>query len=605
MSTNRRFVPALVTGIVAIAFGSAALAQLSAADRKCSDKINNDARKEVAAEGKANRKLCVDAGSGDISACVATVQASSQASALSTDFSAKCGTLPAFGVNASSAAINTAAQDAADNIIKDIFGDPPTLGAMETKCDDKMAQRSYQLAVAQWKAFRGCAKSLGSINTIADLEGCVATGIANGTTAKGGKISSDYTGKCSGTTPPDATDGACGSAGDANFAQCVIDNTECEVCKAIYTSIGDDANNVNCNTVSGLPDCVTPPCVPPPPGSCPITPGRYATTQVNSPSFCTGGANNGLACLSNADCPSGFCGGNLKVYTFAAFPFPAGGTIVQDVGAGDANCVHDTVVPMPGGFSAPNFCVPALGYTVSVTQTGCGVGKIDSNGGSDFTVEETGDTSDTTNANCTAAGTPKACCTGAGTGTCTGVCGLTSTGGACTFGADGSGRVDIKVGDGVTDTCTGTGLANALVDVPVTTKTWQDNSPGTFHGCMGDGVFNAGDLVITQFNQILDFSTDTAHAHFADIDGDGCSLAGAGPAGGQVAIKGRCMDTAAAPVTIATASAGTFFSTGLPYDGAFSTFLTSTVTPMGPFQCSTCPSPPAINFAGTATRCLP
>jgi hypothetical protein len=301
-----------------------------------------------------------------------------------------------------------------------------------------------------------------------------------------------------------------------------------------------------------------------------------------------------------------FCGGNLKVYTFAAFPFPAGGTIVQDVSAGDANCVHNTVVPSPGGFSAPNFCVPALGYTVSVTQTGCGIGRIDSNGGSDFTVEETADTSDTKNSNCTGPGVPKTCCTGAGTGTCHGTCGLPQTGPGCTSGADGSGRIDIKVGDGSADVCTGSGVANALVEVPVHTVTWQDNSGGMFGACLGDGVFQMGtDTIITQFDQILDFSTDTAHAHWADIDGDGCSIAGGGPSAGQPAIKGRCIDTSASPMTIATASAGGFFSAGLPYDGSFSTFLTSTVTQTGPFAGDICGSPPPINFAGTATRCLP
>src|SRR5262245_37168030 len=77
---------------------------------------------------------------------------------------------------------------------------------------------------------------------------------------------------------------------------------------------------------------------------CPLAAGQYTTTQVS--------------------------GGQLKVYTFMPFPFPAGGTIVQDVAAGTLpNCIHDTVVDFPGGFSAPNFCVPALGYTVSVTQT--------------------------------------------------------------------------------------------------------------------------------------------------------------------------------------------------------------------------------------------
>ena len=341
---------------------------------------------------------------------------------------------------------------------------------------------------------------------------------------------------------------------------------------------------------------------------CPITAGQYTTTQVNSPSICTGGANANKPCTSDADCPgpqpgyTPFCGGSLKVYTFAPFPFPAGGTIVQDVGPGDANCVHNTVVPFPGGFGAPNFCVPALGYTVSVTQSGCGVGRIDSNGGSDFTVEETNDTSDTMNSNCTANGVPKACCTGAGKGTCKGVCGLPQGATAgCMAGADGSSRVDIKVGDGTPDTCA-SGTANAIVTVPVNTKTWQDNSPGTFGGCGGDGTFNAGDTVITQFSQILDFTTDTAHSSWKDIDGDGCSLAGGGPAAGQAAITGSCMDLVHNMVT--TAAAGGFGSTGTPNDGSFSTKLTSTITQTGPFAGATCASPPAINFTGTATRCI-
>src|SRR4029450_3376245 len=93
--------------------------------------------------------------------------------------------------------------------------------------------------------------------------------------------------------------------------------------------------------------------------SCPLTSGIYTTTQLT--------------------------GGTLDVYSFAPFPFPSGGMIVQHVGAGDVNCVHNTVVPFPGGFSSPNFCVPALMFTTSVTQTGCGVGRIDSNGGSGFT----------------------------------------------------------------------------------------------------------------------------------------------------------------------------------------------------------------------------
>lgn len=290
--------------------------------------------------------------------------------------------------------------------------------------------------------------------------------------------------------------------------------------------------------------------------TCPLAAGQYTVTQI--------------------------AGGSLKVYTFQPFPFPSGGSIVQDVATATMpNCVHDTVVPFPGGFSAPNFCVPALGYTVSVTQTGCGVGKIDSNGGADFTVTEVNDTSDSS-ATCNL---PHMGCPG----------------GPIILGADASSRVDITVGDGTPDTCA-TGTANALVTVPVHTVTWQDNSTGSFGSCMGDGVFNAGDAIITQFDQTLDFTTDTTKSSWADIDGDGCSLAGGGPAGGQAAITGSCINIAAG--TVKTVASGGFGSTGVPNDGSFSTSLPATVAMTGPFAGTTCAAPPAINFAGKATRCV-
>ena len=291
--------------------------------------------------------------------------------------------------------------------------------------------------------------------------------------------------------------------------------------------------------------------------TCPLAPGQYKTTQVS--------------------------GGSLKVYTFQPFPFPSGGAITQDVAVGTLPaCVHDTVVPFPGGFFAPNFCVPALGYTVNVAQTGCGVGRIDSNGGSDYTVVEMNDTSDSSS-----------------------TCNLPHPGcppGPPVAGADASTRVDIRVGDGVVDTCA-SGTANAIVTVPVHTTTWQDNSPGTFGACGGDGVFNQGDAIITEFDQILDFTTDSTKSSWVDIDGDGCRLAGGGPVAGQPVITGTCINIAGESVT--TVASGGFGSTGIPNDGSFSTTLPATVEQTGPFGGATCAAPPAINFTGSATRCIP
>jgi hypothetical protein len=111
-------------------------------------------------------------------------------------------------------------------------------------------------------------------------------------------------------------------------------------------------------------------------------------------------------------------------------------------------------------------------------------------------------------------------------------------------------------------------------------------------------------MVITEFDQILDFTTDEAHSSWADIDGDGCFLAGGGPA--AVRPWSRAIASIPAPASIITVGAGGFGSTGVPQDGSFRTTLPSTVALTGAFAGTTCGSPPAINFSGgTATRCLP
>src|SRR6185295_11489527 len=87
--------------------------------------------------------------------------------------------------------------------------------------------------------------------------------------------------------------------------------------------------------------------------------------------------------------------------------------------------------------------------TTSVTQTGCGIGQIDSNGGADYTIDERGDTSELT-----ACGVVQGTCPAAGPA------------------PDSSGRLDVTVGDTVTDTCSGSSLGNIVVTIPVNTLTW-------------------------------------------------------------------------------------------------------------------------------------
>jgi hypothetical protein len=310
------------------------------------------------------------------------------------------------------------------------------------------------------------------------------------------------------------------------------------------------------------------------------------------------GVNNALeGCSSTGNCPLSAgsytftqgTGGTLKVATFSPFPLPPGATLVEDVAAGDANCVHNTVVPMPGGFTSPVFCVPALGYLVSVTQTGCGVGQIDSNGGSDYTVTELGDTSDSSP-----------------------TCNIPQI---CTV-HDAKVRIDITVGDHTPDTCTGSSSGNLISSIPVDTLTWQDmavdshGNPITFppgcqgaacSACNGDGVFNAPpDVKISEFPQILDFTTDTTTAQWTDIDGDGCSLAGAGPV--MLSGTGVCMDFNAKTVTFV--AAGPVGTASLPYDLTFLETSPQTFDRTGDQTGATCADPPVVDFTGTATRCI-
>jgi len=290
--------------------------------------------------------------------------------------------------------------------------------------------------------------------------------------------------------------------------------------------------------------------------SCPLDPGFYTITQVS--------------------------GGSLKVATLSAFPFPPGGQLKQDVSAPDEDCVHSVVVPFPGGFSAPVFCIPALGFTTSVVQTACGIGELDSDGGSDYTVSSVGDTSDTSDA-----------------------CDLPHP--DCQEGADSSIRIAVDVGDDTPDTCEGGGTANAIVSVPVRTTTWIEHSSGDTCPA-ADGEYNPGpdpvtdDFLVVEFPQILNFTTDKTSTKFEDLDGDGCFIAGRGPAAGFSAT-GVCLNVDA--MTLSTVASGPIGSSGSPlFDLAYLTQLPNTFSGPEPLTGATCEDPPAINFDGEASQCI-
>jgi hypothetical protein len=366
--------------------------------------------------------------------------------------------------------------------------------------------------------------------------------------------------------------GDCNGNGSVGISELItginisLNRADVSICEA-FDCRHDGMVGISClvqgvnNSLAG--SCPTPTVTPATP--CPLEPGRYTSTQTT--------------------------GGSLRVGSLSTFPFPSGGTVIQDVKPGNAQCIHDTIVPFPDGFFAPFFCIPGLGFTVKVTQTGCGVGQIASNGAADYTVTEVGDSSDTN-----------------------GPCNLPHRN--CAGGADADLRLDVTVGDGTPDSCT-SGAANAIVAIPVETLTWLEHSSGDCCGnlcnestAVADGTFDPGavepDLEITRFPQILDFTTDRSTAKWADLDGDGCSLAGAGPASGFDAdphSTGVCLDLD--NNTITTVASGPVGSTGSPlFDLTYLTFLPNQFSgPEAPLN-ATCDSPPAINFAGTASRCV-
>jgi hypothetical protein len=322
---------------------------------------------------------------------------------------------------------------------------------------------------------------------------------------------------------------------------------------------------VNTATTTNTPlATATPTPTPTATQACPLAAGAYTLTQTS--------------------------GGSLQVDGLPSFPFPAGGQIVQDVAAASVpGCVHNTVVPFPGGFTAPVFCIPSLGFTTSVVQTGCGIGRIDSNGGSDFTITEIGDTS-----------APNAPC---------------FLPHSCSNGGNSNVRVDITVGNGAADTC-GSGTANATVSVPVFTTTWLN-----FSGCPDpDGMYNPGpDTLIVSFPQTLDFTTDSTLGDWADLDPNGCCIAGAGPGSftspcnpggpGGLGSTGTCLDLAGLNVAgadVTTVAAGAVGSSGSPlYDLTFVTTLPNAGSgPSAPLG-ATCASPPIVTYGGTAIRCVP
>jgi cysteine-rich repeat protein len=203
--------------------------------------------------------------------------------------------------------------------------------------------------------------------------------------------------------------------------------------------------------------------------------------------------------------------GLLQVATLTPFPFPSGVQLALDSAAGDGDCRHAAGVPA-GGFSVPVFCIPALGFTVSMDALGCATGSGDGAGAvwdgdaacADADIRRVGDTSDPDGSSCATLG---AGCS-------------TSAGGAA---FDNAGNVDTTRGDAV---CDAPGL-QARAELPTRFTVWNDAASECPDG---DGQFDPGsDVLVLQFDTILAPTTASADADFTDLNGDACSFAGSGP----------------------------------------------------------------------------
>jgi len=282
---------------------------------------------------------------------------------------------------------------------------------------------------------------------------------------------------------------------------------------------------------------------------CPIEAGTYTLTQTS--------------------------GGVAQVGTLPQISFPAGGTLVLDVKpASQAGCIHEVVVPFPGGFTSPAYCIPGTGYTARLMQRACGVGRVASSGGGDFTISQHGDSSSQA------------------------VCNNQQQ---CVIGIDDKIRLDVTVGDGTPDQCTA-GQANVVLSVPVETLVWIDDTMPRVCPA-ADGEYNPEtDQLLARREQFLDFTTDANAVDWMDLSGDGCTIAQTDP---PIAFTsaGTCWDIPGQ--TISIAASGALGSASAPtYDVSFTGVFPNTVSAPAPPSGASCDSPPPIDFAGTTVRCL-
>jgi hypothetical protein len=353
--------------------------------------------------------------------------------------------------------------------------------------------------------------------------------------------------------------------------------------------------------------------------------GTYQLLSVQGPKLCqTGSSKNRFGpCSTDADCGGGT--NNCAATSWATadgvvLPCPTGIKTVTTVTEDTTRCEHSVCIacgnegaacsgipgcgttpgqPAPGcirnqccdqpGFSLPIFVVPLLGGLCSrLDQYRCGFGVVNTSNPQfgDNEVTKVGDTSDP-GPDCmygTADDPPAKPCN-------------TGTGGA---GTDLKGKVVRTVGNCMADA---PGI-QYRVAVPSLSTTWQDTqSPqGT---CNPGSTFDPGELIVTQLVLNAEFTTAGATGSFADLNGDGCALAGAGFSNASKAGPFTLGAPPASPqpydghtdsmgvASIATSAGIALSGNGPLYDLGFTAVLTNGPFTRIPTQACTCTQTPA------------
>jgi hypothetical protein len=273
MTTLRRAIS--VTALLAGFAPAPLLGQLDPDQQACLNAMNKDAAKLAAAQGKVNGACLKDAGKGKLPAgqsadqCLladAKGKVAKASAKIGTDFTARCGTLPPFGlpVGSVSAQITDLTLDQSFNLLADVFGASLSTAAADCgaepalcKCQRTVGKMYEKLAKAKFKEFVKCKKAALKAGAMvaSALQACIDDAGTPGSIAADskGKIGKarnklgDAIGKkCgSGVSTALGFPGLCASLSGNALRDCSEVRVECRVCLTLNAI---DNLSVNCDS---------------------------------------------------------------------------------------------------------------------------------------------------------------------------------------------------------------------------------------------------------------------------------------------------------------------------------------------------------------------